>query len=118
MRQAKASALPIYNHQNDKQHSMAYLYIMTQPTKYTYTYEQNKYSPHSLLMCITDYITWKYIHMCKLVSYCQFQSKSWEEMCDSHGGGGLVASLYTPMLAESNVEALVNKRLIGVVVVG
>lgn len=39
-------------------------------------------------------------------------------MCDSHGGGGLVASLYTAMLAEGDVEALVNKRLIGVVVVG
>lgn len=39
-------------------------------------------------------------------------------MCDSHGGGGLVASLYTAMLAEGDVGALVNKRLIGVVVVG
>lgn len=39
-------------------------------------------------------------------------------MCDSHGGGGLVASLYTAMLAEGDIEALVNKRLIGVVVVG
>lgn len=39
-------------------------------------------------------------------------------MCDSHGGGGLVASLYAAMLAEGDVEALVNKRLIGVVVVG
>lgn len=39
-------------------------------------------------------------------------------MCDSHGGGGLVASLYTAMLAEGDVEALVNKRLIGVIVVG
>lgn len=38
-------------------------------------------------------------------------------MCDSHGGGGLVASLYTAMLAEGDIEALVNKRLIGVVVV-
>ena len=39
-------------------------------------------------------------------------------MCDSHGGGGLVASLYAAMLAEGDIEALVNKRLIGVVVVG
>lgn len=39
-------------------------------------------------------------------------------MCDSHGGGGLVASLYAAMLAEGDVEPLVNKRLIGVVVVG
>lgn len=39
-------------------------------------------------------------------------------MCDGHGGGGLVASLNAAMLAEGNVEALVNKRLIGVVVVG
>lgn len=39
-------------------------------------------------------------------------------MCDSHGGGGFVASLYAAMLAEGDVEALVNKRLVGVVVVG
>lgn len=39
-------------------------------------------------------------------------------MCDGHGGGGLVASLYAAMLAEGDVEALVNKRLIGVVVIG
>lgn len=39
-------------------------------------------------------------------------------MCDGHGGGGLVASLYAAMLAEGDIEALVNKRLIGVVVVG
>ncbi len=39
-------------------------------------------------------------------------------MCDSHGGGGLVASFNTAMLAEGDIEALVNKRLIGVVVVG
>lgn len=39
-------------------------------------------------------------------------------MCDGHGGRGLVASLYAAMLAEGDVEALVNKRLIGVVVVG
>lgn len=38
-------------------------------------------------------------------------------MCDGHGGGGLVAPLYAAMLAEANVEALVNKRLVGVVVV-
>lgn len=39
-------------------------------------------------------------------------------MCDGHGGGGLVASFYTAMLAEGDVEPLVNKRLIGIVVVG
>lgn len=39
-------------------------------------------------------------------------------MGDSHGGGGPVASLYAAVLAEGHVEALVNKRLIGVVVVG
>lgn len=39
-------------------------------------------------------------------------------MCDSHDGGGLVASLYAAMLAEGNIEALVNKRLVGVVIVG
>ena len=38
-------------------------------------------------------------------------------MCDSHGSGGLFASLQTAMLAESNVGASVNGRLIGVVVV-
>lgn len=39
-------------------------------------------------------------------------------MCDGHGGGGPVASLYAAMLAEGDVEAPVNKRLVGVVVVG
>lgn len=39
-------------------------------------------------------------------------------MCDGHGGGGLVAPLYAAVLAEGDVEALVNKRLVGVVVVG
>lgn len=39
-------------------------------------------------------------------------------MSDSHGGGHLVASLCAAMLAEGDVEALVNKRLVGVVVVG
>lgn len=39
-------------------------------------------------------------------------------MCDSHGGGGPVASLHAAVLAEGDIEALVNKRLVGVVVVG
>lgn len=39
-------------------------------------------------------------------------------MCDSHGGGGPVASLDAAVLAEGDIEALVNKRLVGVVVVG
>lgn len=39
-------------------------------------------------------------------------------MRDSHGGGGPVAFLYTAVLAEGHVEALVNKRLVGIVVVG
>lgn len=39
-------------------------------------------------------------------------------MCDSHGGGGPVALLHAAVLAEGDVEALVNKRLVGVVVVG
>lgn len=39
-------------------------------------------------------------------------------MRDSHGGGGFVASLYAAVLAEGDVEALVNKRLVGIVVVG
>lgn len=38
-------------------------------------------------------------------------------MCDSHGRGRLVASLYAAVLAQADVEALVNKRLVGVVVV-
>lgn len=38
-------------------------------------------------------------------------------MCDSHGGGRLVAPLGAAMLAEGDVEALVNKRLVGIVVV-
>lgn len=39
-------------------------------------------------------------------------------MRDSHGGGGPVASLCAAVLAEGHIEALVNKRLIGVVVIG
>lgn len=39
-------------------------------------------------------------------------------MCDGHGGARLVASPYAAMLAEGDVEAPVNKRLVGVVVVG
>lgn len=39
-------------------------------------------------------------------------------MCDGHGGGGPVAPLRAAMLAEGDVEPLVNKRLVGVVVVG
>lgn len=39
-------------------------------------------------------------------------------MRDSHGGGGPVASLYATVLAEGHIEALVNKRLVGIVVVG
>ena len=38
-------------------------------------------------------------------------------MCDSHGGGCLVASLCAAMLAEGDVGALVNRRLIGIIVV-
>lgn len=39
-------------------------------------------------------------------------------MRDSHGGGGPVASLCAAVLAEGHIEALVNKRLVGVVVIG
>lgn len=39
-------------------------------------------------------------------------------MRGGHGGGGPVAPLGAAMLAEGDVEALVNKRLVGVVVVG
>ena len=35
----------------------------------------------------------------------------------SHGSGGLVAPLHAAMLAECYVEASVNQRLVGVVVV-
>lgn len=45
-------------------------------------------------------------------------SEAREEMRDSHGGGGPVASLHAAVLAEGDIEALVNKRLVGVVVVG
>lgn len=38
-------------------------------------------------------------------------------MCDSHGGGGLIASLQAAMLAESDVGAPVNGGLISIVVV-
>lgn len=36
----------------------------------------------------------------------------------SHGSGGLVAPLDAAMLAECNVRASVNQRLVGIVVVG
>lgn len=39
-------------------------------------------------------------------------------MCDSHSRCGLVASLQTAMFAQGDVEALINGRLIGIVVVG
>lgn len=45
-------------------------------------------------------------------------SEARQEVCDSHGGSGPVALLHAAVLAEGNVEALVNKRLVGVVVVG
>lgn len=45
-------------------------------------------------------------------------SEARQEVCDSHGGGGPVALLHAAVLAEGDVEALVNKRLVGVVVVG
>lgn len=45
-------------------------------------------------------------------------SEARQEVCDSHGGGGPVALLHAAVLAEGHVEALVNKRLVGIVVVG
>lgn len=45
-------------------------------------------------------------------------SEARQEVCDSHGGSGPVALLHAAVLAEGDVEALVNKRLVGVVVVG
>lgn len=38
-------------------------------------------------------------------------------MGDSHGGGGFVASLHSAVLTEGDVKALVNGRLVGIVVV-
>ena len=38
-------------------------------------------------------------------------------MCHRHGGGSLIASLQPAIFAEGDVGALVNKRLVGVVVV-
>lgn len=45
-------------------------------------------------------------------------SEARQEVCDSHGGGGPVALPHAAVLAQGDVEALVNKRLVGVVVVG
>lgn len=39
-------------------------------------------------------------------------------MRDSHGSGGLVAPLHAAMLAQRDVGAPVDQRLVGVVVVG
>lgn len=39
-------------------------------------------------------------------------------MCDSHCWGGLVASLQAAMFAEGDIKALVNGRLVCVVIVG
>lgn len=44
-------------------------------------------------------------------------SEARQEVCDSHGRGGPVALPHAAVLAEGDVEALVNKRLVGVVVV-
>lgn len=65
------------------------------------------------------------IHMCKisellqkkLVVNVRLVSYSGEEVGDGHGGGGSVAPFHTAMLTEGNVEALVNRRLVGIVVV-
>lgn len=38
-------------------------------------------------------------------------------MGDCHGGGGLVASLHSAVFAESDIESLVNRGLIGIVVI-
>lgn len=44
-------------------------------------------------------------------------SEARQEVCDSHGGGGPVALLHAAVLAQGDIEALVNKRLVGIVVV-
>lgn len=46
------------------------------------------------------------------------QSQPREEVGACGGGAGLVASPRPPVPAEGHIEALVNKRLVGVVVVG
>lgn len=38
-------------------------------------------------------------------------------MSDGHGGAGLVASLHSAVFAESNIESLVNGRLVGIIVI-
>lgn len=38
-------------------------------------------------------------------------------MSDRHGGAGLVASLHSAVFAESDIESLVNERLVGVIVI-
>lgn len=71
-------------------------------------------------------ITWKKVRVWKGVGWgggggaplAGSLSEARQEVCDSHGGGGPVALLHAAVLAEGDVEALVNKRLVGVVVVG
>lgn len=38
-------------------------------------------------------------------------------MSDRHGRAGLVASLHSAVFAESDIESLVNERLVGIVVI-
>lgn len=38
-------------------------------------------------------------------------------MSDRHGGAGLVASLHSAVFAESDIESLVNGRLVGIIVI-
>lgn len=45
-------------------------------------------------------------------------SYSGEEVRDGHGGGGLAAPLHAAVLAERDVGASVDQRLVGVIVVG
>lgn len=47
----------------------------------------------------------------------QSRSYSREEVSDCHGGAGLVASLHSAVFAESDIESLVNGRLVGVIVI-
>lgn len=49
--------------------------------------------------------------------FCQSHSYSREEVSDGHGGAGLVASLHSAVFAESNIESLVNGRLVGIIVI-
>lgn len=56
--------------------------------------------------------------MCKSVCYCRFfSSYAGQEVRHSHGSRDLVAPLHAAVLAECEIVASVNQRLVGIVVV-